>query len=596
MLAVPGGFRPFASTEIEQSIPSRFARIVARHPGRPAVVAPDASIDYAELDARANAVAHALLDALGPDPCAVAVLAGQECGLAVAILGVLKARKFYVPLDASLSEAASRERIAHSGAAAIVATAATSSQAALLAGSLPVVVAGRSTHSDPGTTTAADDLAYIYYTSGSTGRPKAVVDCHRNVLHNVMRYTNGLHLHAGDRLTLLQSATFSGAVSSLFGALLNGAACCPFDLRSAASLPRWTADTGITVYHSVPSVFRVLAEAALDYRQVRVVRLEGDQTTRRDLALFARAFGPHAVLVNGLGTTETGLVRRFVFRHGDALPAGVVPVGYPVPDMDVVVLDGRGRPVAAGTTGEIAVRSRFLALGYWRDPERTRERFVAAEAGGAPRLYRTGDLGRLREDGCLEHLGRADFQAKLNGVAIDIAKVEAAVQALDGVGDAVVAVQPGTDGEPRLVAYVTGTPPGVTVSDLRRRLAQRLESSELPQRFALLDRLPMDANGKVDRRALAMLPQARPALDVPFVAPRNDAERLLARLWADVLGLAPIGVDDGFLDLGGDSLQAARIVARMPEGAESITLADVLETATIANLARRLSEARPAPA
>lgn len=593
MLAVPDGFMPFARTEIEQSIPARFSKIVARFPGRLAVVAPDESIDYAELDARASAVAYDLLDALGPAPQAVAVLAGQECALLVAILGVLKARKFYVPLDDAHPDATNRERIVHSGAAAIVASAAMSTHASALGVSLPVIVAGRASTQDPRVAVAADDIAYVYYTSGSTGKPKGVFDSHRNVLHNVMRYTNGLYLNAQDRLTLLQSASFSGAVSSLFGALLNGAASCPFDLRQLAGLPSWILDTGITVYHSVPSVFRTLGDTGVHYPRVRVVRLEGDQATRRDLLLFGRAFASHAALVNGLGTTETGLVRRFVFRRGDALPEPVVPIGYPVPDMEVLLLDDLGEPAVNGAAGEIAVRSRYLALGYWRDPERTRARFV--DAGDEFRVYRSGDVGRLRDDGCLVYLGRTDFQAKLRGVAVDLAQIEAVVQSLDCVRHAVVTVSPGPDDEPRLVAYIVTTGPAVTLGDLRRPLQARLSGVEVPQLFVFVDRLPLDANGKVDRRALATPLPRRPALDAAFVEPRNDAERALARIWSEVLGVGPIGVDDRFLDLGGDSLDAARIVARIHDSGGSLTLADVFEAATIAALAQRLVGPRSMP-
>ena len=202
----------------------------------------------------------------------------------------------------------------------------------------------------PSSSVDPDDLACIYYTSGSTGEPKGVMDTHRNVLHNVMRYTNGLRISPSDRLTLLQRPAFSGAVSSLFGALLNGAAVCPFDVGSEgpARLAEWLDEAGVTIYHSVPAVFRRLAERRPELRRLRVIRLEGDRATPRDVELFRDAFHDGCVVVNGLGLTECGLVRRFVVDRTSELPGSAVPVGYEVDDMEVLLLGENGRPVPDG--------------------------------------------------------------------------------------------------------------------------------------------------------------------------------------------------------------------------------------------------------
>src|SRR5262249_36025244 len=282
---------------------------------------------------------------------------------------------------------------------------------------------------DPQVSVAPDAGAYIFYTSGSTGRPKGVLDSHRNVLHNIMRYTNTLRISADDRLTLLQGPSFSGAISSLFGALLNGAAVFPFDVprEGADQIGAWLEDERITIYHSVPALLRRMAEGSPPLPALRVVRLEGDQAAPRDIELFKVRCSRGAILVNGLGATECGIVRQFFVDHDTCISTGVVPVGYPVQETDVTVLDEKGEEVIAGEVGEIVVRSRYLANGYWRQPALTAAAFREELDPGGTRSYHTGDLGRLRLDGCLEHLGRKEFNPKIGGSRVQVAEVEAAL-------------------------------------------------------------------------------------------------------------------------------------------------------------------------
>ena len=274
-----------------------------------------------------------------------------------------------------------------------------------------------------------DAAACIYYTSGSTGEPKGVLDTHRNVLHNVMRYTNSLGIGADDRLTLLQGPAFSGAVSSLFGALLNGAAVFPFDVprEGADRIAPWLARHGLTMYHSVPALFRRVATAGQALSALRVVRLEGDLAVPQDVELFQTRCEPGTVLVNGLGATECGLVRQYVVDHETSLTGGTVPIGYPVEDMEVLLLDPEGQPAAAGEVGEIVVRSLYLAAGYWDRPDLTDVAFRPSPGGRGLRLYRTGDMGRMAADACLEHLGRRDQQVKIRGERVDVESIQAAL-------------------------------------------------------------------------------------------------------------------------------------------------------------------------
>ena len=597
-LIAPSGFRPFERGAIESSVVRRFGEQLARGPERLAVKFGTASLSYAELDEQANRLARAVLAARGQRPEPVAVIVEQGLSLIVAILGVLKAGKFYVPLEA----AHPRERLEHMlrdscAQLAIVSAAAVPVLQGLALPGLEVVdIDGLDPTlpaSDPGIDMAADAHAYIYYTTGSTGQPKGVVDSHRNVLHNVMRYTNGLCIMCDDRLTLLQSASFSGAVSSMFAALLNGAGLFPFDLRNSTSqaLADYIERERITIYHSVPAIFRSFLHGDRRFPSVRVIRLEGDQSAALDIELFHRHFGPTCVLANGLGATETGITRRYFVSQETLLPSGTVPIGYPVEDMDVFVVDERGAPTTPGVTGEIAVRSEFLACGYWNQPQATERAFLADRTDPAKRIYKTGDLGRMRADGCLEHLGRKDSLSKIRGVTVALAEVEAALHRVPAIREAVVVGRTESGAERRLIAYyVPQVACEPTTSELRRALADMLPPTMIPSAFVRLEQMPLNENLKVDRSNLPAPPRVRPRIDQQYIAARDLTEAQLVQLWEELLLVAPIGVCDDFFDLGGDSLLAIQMTAAVEqETGAQVRLSAMLAGATIEHLAASLA-------
>ena len=595
-------FAPFDRADLERAIGVRFERQVDRAPARLAVKMGAEAQSYRALDSAANRVAHVLLDRLGPDNEPVALLLPQSPGQVAGVLGALKAGKIYVPLDPTHPPARLTEAIADSDARLVLTAAGHVDLARRVApGRQVVAIEAAAAASDrrPGLTVSPDAGAYIFYTSGSTGRPKGVLDSHRNVLHNVMRYTNTLHLGPDDRLTLLQGPAFSGAVSSLFGALLNGAASFPFDVprEGANRIASWLREEAITIYHSVPALFREVVAHGAGLPALRIVRLEGDQASVRDLEAFQRHFAGDCVLVNGLGATECGLVRQFFFTPGHALPEGVAPIGEPVEDMEIVLLGETGAPVPEGATGEIAVRSRYLAAGYWRRPELTAERFLDDRERPGVRLYRTGDLGRFQAGGILEHLGRVDGLAKVRGQRVEAADVESALLALPGVAAAAVTVREDTSGEARLIAYlVPGAAPLPSSTELRRALAGRLPDFMVPSAFVPLERLPLNDNGKVDRRALPPPPASS---DHREAAPPRDAiEYTLVGIWEDVLGVRPVGIRDDFFALGGHSLLAARMAEAVERvSGRPVPLTTLFEAATIERLADvlRSDECRPGP-
>lgn len=587
-------FVPFSKDAVHQSIPERFEEQVRRIPERLAVDDQECAWTYADLNRQANRVGRAVLKAQAAGGEPVILLFEQGAALIAAILGVLKAGACYVPLSPAFPIERLADLITETGASLIVASRSTRSLASrVVHRGVDVLdvdaIPADTCDEDLGLPISPDAGAYIYYTSGSTGAPRGVLDTHRNVLHNIMRYTNSLRIGSEDRLTLLQGPSFSGAVSSLLGALLNGAATFPFDVprQSPSLVAPWLAVKEITIYHSVPALFREVARSPLRFPHLRLIRLEGDRASLRDVELFRERFEPECMLVNGLGATECGLVRQCFVSRDTVLSGDVVPVGYPVEDMDVVVVREDGSEAPPGDAGEIVVKSRHLAQGYWRRPELTAAAFRVDPDVPGIRRYHTGDLGRIRSDGCLEHLGRMDGGTKVHGQSVVLADVEDALHREIGVREAVVLTVPMRSGDARLVAYIV--PSGrraPTVSSLRRGLAARVPGYMVPTAFIFLDALPLSENRKVDRRALPPPGQERPELDVPRVPARNLLELQLAQIWESVLGVRTIGVHDDFFDLGGDSLSAVAMLTEVERTLGcSIPAPVLLEHPTIERLA-----------
>lgn len=581
-------FAAFPPGGVEGSLQGRFASVAAAHRGCLAVADGARRVTYGELDDLTARIATQVVRRLGAGWEPVALVLRQGLTSIAATLGILRAGKAFVPLDPSDPPARLSELLDQVGARLVLVDRSTGPLAAALAASRREVLvvddppppAGRRGDLD----VAPEAIACIFFTSGSTGGPKGVADTHRNVLHNVRRYTDALRIAPGDRLSLLQSPSFSGAVSSTFGALLNGAALVPFDLRGdrLAELAATVRSERVTIYHSVPAIFRsLMAVGGGAFPHVRVVRLEGDRASSFDAELARRNFGPRTILANGLGTTETGLCRQLRLSAAEPVAPGPLPVGHALPDVDVAVVDDLGRTLPLGDAGEIVVRSRYLAPGYWRRPDLTRAAFGIDEEDPSRRTYRTGDLGRLRPDGCLEYLGRRDGRLKVLGQRVEPAEVEAGLLEVPGVLEAAVSIVPGRRDEGRLVAHLVLAPGAPDLPGLRAAAAARLPAHAVPSRLEVVDVLPLAPNGKVDRRSLAPRPE-------PAVPRRADEARLL-HLWRQVLERDDFGVDDDFFELGGDSLAAAEVLAALEADAgEELVPSLLLRAPTVARLAEAL--------
>jgi len=638
---IPAGkaFREFTKAEIEQSLPERFSQQVRRTPQNMAIKTKHYQWTYTELEGTAERVARIVLDKCGGGEQRIALLLEHDAPAIAAILGVLKAGKTYVPLDPSYP----RERLGYiledSQATAIATNNANWELAVEL---LPVSttliniddmdVVGDKSHSQ--LEIAPDSLAYILYTSGSTGQPKGVMQNHRNVLHFIRNYTNNLKITSNDRLTLLSSVSFDAAIVDIFAALLNGATLYPFDIKSEglAPLPEYLRQSGITIYHSTPTVYRYLISnlsAAEKFPQMRLIVLGGEEVKPQDVQIYQEHFSADCILVNLMGSTESTVTLQYflisssveylhfgcnkaegrgqkaegkeevckVERNYNCLSelditqlpevSNKVPVGYPIEETEIILFDDNGQ--VTDFYGEIGILSPYLALGYWQQPYLTEKVFCADPSGGDRRMYRTGDIGRFRPDGSLEFIGRKDFQVKLRGYRIELGEIEATLVQHFQVKEAVVIAREDIPGDKRLVAYVVKNQSQPVISELRSFVKSKLPDYMIPAVFVMLESLPLTPNGKVNRRALPA-PELDSSLEANFVPPQTSSQKLLAAIYEEVLGLKKVGIHDNFFELGGHSLLATQVISRLREtfGVE-MSLRSIFEAPTVAQLEAQLN-------
>jgi len=594
-------FNPFKDEEIEQSIPQRFEQQVRAYGDHLAIRSDRESYTFASVNQTANRLARTILSRRGNLVEPIALLFDHGAAVLASILAVLKTGKFYVVLDASYPPDRLKYMLEDSGAKLVVADTNNFAFARQLsAGTIEVLnfddVDLSFSDADLGMYPTPDSLSMILYTSGSTARPKGVVHSHRNVLVDVRNLTNGWCVTARDRWLLYTSIGFANSVRTIYSSLLNGAAVYPYDVKKKGfgELTDWLLSNEITIIRGVPTSFRDFMgtlEKDRIFPAVRVLSVGGEPMLRADLDYFNRHFLPHCVLAHALGPTECLTVCWSLVPHGTQITASKLPIGYPLQDKDVHLFDENHQEVNDGEVGEIAVRSRYISSGYWRDPERTRAAFLPDPMGSDARIYLTGDLGVRAKDGSLIHIGRQDFQVKIRGFRIDITEIELALRDIAGIEDAVVVGRQDDAGEHRLVAYFVPTnQPPITVTRIRQGLAELLPDYMLPSAFVCIDAIPQTPNGKTDRLRLPPVSRDRPDMDTPFVPPGSMIESELAAIWAEVLNLDRVGINDNFFELGGDSLQITRVMGRVAARFKTTySMATLLDLPTVCKMAELIT-------
>ncbi|MEY2427162.1 MAG: hypothetical protein QOJ40_47, partial [Verrucomicrobiota bacterium] len=598
--------------ERDSSIQKLFEAQAARTPEAVAVAFGQQRLTYRELNLRANQLAHYLKQFdIHPD-VPVGICVERSVEMVVGWLGILKAGAAYVPLDPTYPQERLAFMLADTRAPVVLTQQRLRSRLAFK--ELPPAIdpspqpkvicldadwklIAREDRRNPPDSAGPEHLAYVMYTSGSTGQPKGVAVPHRAVIR-LVRNTNYIRLDGTDRIAQISNVSFDAATFEIWGALLNGGRLVGISSDVALSphdFGRELRDQGITALFLTSAVFnQVASQAPGAFETVRTVIAGGEALDPKWVRQVLEDRPPQR-LVNGYGPTENTTFTCCYEVREVPQEATNVPIGRPIANTQVYVLDVHLKPTPIGVPGELYAGGDGLARGYWNRPELTAEKFIPnpfQTTGPVQYLYRTGDLARYLSDGNIEFLGRIDQQVKIRGFRIEPGEIETILGEHPGVRECVVTVCGSDTANKRLAAYfVPAAKPAATAGELRSFLAGKLPEYMVPSTFVELAGLPLTPNGKVNRKALPAPDQARPELAKRYASPRDEVEVQLTKIWEQVLGIRPVGIEDKFFELGGHSLLAVRVIAQMEKAfGRKLRLATIFQAPTIRELAAIIRE------
>lgn len=600
-----------------------FEEQVKKNPKKIAVKALDKEISYEVLDSRANQIAYEIVESYRKEfhtenkeeeLCEkqdlneifgrsvaterVALLFEHGTDMIEGTLAALKAYKIYVPFDPTYPEQRLLYMLENSGASMIVTNERNRMLAEKLAKQSKSTVkilnideisregSFKAINLERDLDCAKSSIAYILYTSGSTGRPKGVVQTHENVLHFIKSYTVDMQITAEDKLTLFSAFSHDAAVMDIYGGLLSGATLYPLNIREQINIgevSKWLIENEITVWHSVPTLYRYFTNflsGKEEFSKLRLIVLGGESVRGNDVETFKRVF-KEAVLVNLYGQSESSY-NSAQFFNKDTIFEGIT-LGLPTEDTELFVMNEKGKKLGILRAGEIVVKSKYIAKGYWGEKEKSEAVFL--RDGESSALYHTGDLGRKLEDGTIEYMGRKDFQVKIRGFRIEPEEVEGKLLSYHNIEEAVVMARDTEGGEGYLCAYVVADEE-ISATKLREHLAQELPEYMIPLHFMQLEKIPLTPNGKIDRNALPKPSESLQSTE-DYVGPRNEIEEKIIELWKKILGIEKVGVRDNFFQIGGHSLKATALVAEMHKAFNvEIPLKEIFTAPTIEEIAK----------
>ncbi len=575
------------------SIPALFEEQVLRIPEQTAIRFENQELTFKQLNTRANQLAHLLIQNGVRTETIVGVLLERSIEMVVAALAVLKAGGAYVPIDPEYPQDRINYMIQDSGLSLLITQ---SNLSGLMSeGSYSLVALDTDQHSidsadekNPEVTILPENIAYVIYTSGSTGRPKGVLLHHRGAVNFFMNMIRDFRLEVGKSILQLASFSFDAASSEIFSALLSGATLQLIKketLLSTSELIKLCNENNITTATFPPSLLSILPEEEI--HSFESIASIGDACTLE----LANRWNKKSRFINGYGPTEGTIGAIWGVVEDKAYDALTAPIGKPLANVKIYILDPHLHPVPIGVPGEIYIGGPGVARGYLNRPDLTAEKFIPDPFAGTEgaRLYKTGDLARWLPDGQIEFVGRVDFQVKIRGFRIELGEIEAELSKQPSVKDVVVVARGEKAGEKTLVAYLIadeGETPDPQV--LRTALKERLPEYMIPAAFVVLEAFPLTPNGKVNRKALPA-PDASDMLGSEFVKPRTPEEELLAAIWADILNIEEVSVESSFFDLGGHSLLATQVISRIQDAFDvELHLRDLFETPTIARIAEKI--------
>ena len=582
----------------DKCIHDLFEEQVERNPNAVAVIFEGQQLTYQQLNQKANQLAH-YLRTKGVEPeVLVGIFVERSIEMLIGLLGILKAGGAYVPLDPSYPN----DRLIYmlTDAAVSILLTQQSLVDSLEANSAEVVCLDRDWHiianysqHNPVKLVKAENLAYVIYTSGSTGKPKGVMITHQGICNNLLRTIDTYPLIAGDCILHIGVLSFDVSVWEIFWSLTSGTTLVvakPEGHKDIAYLINLIAQQQVTQASFVPSMLRIfLQQPNLESCRCLKRVFCGAETLSYELTqrFFERL---DCELHNLYGPTETAVDATCWQCQPDS-NCRIIPIGRPIANTQTYILDQYLQPVPIGIAGELHIGGVSLARGYLNQPELTNEKFISNPFGEG-KLYKTGDLARYLSDGNIEYLGRIDHQVKLRGLRIELGEIEFLLDTHPQVEQTVVVLQADTSENQRLVAYVVRKNSSLTPSELRRFLQHKLPAYMIPSAFVVLSELPLNPNGKIDRRKLPQ-PDETSIVELPYLPPRNSSERILVSIWQQVLQVSKVGVNDNFFDLGGHSLQAMNLMALIYQELEiEIPLSMIYEKPTVAELSKYIIYAK----